>query len=70
MFCEKSDQTIFNMTLEKEKYVTSLIGPCPESEIAQITLGAVAMCQIQKFSSLIDKVRYLMANGKFILKHH
>lgn len=59
------------MTLEKEKYVTSLIGPCPESELAQsqITLGAIAMCQILKFPTLIDKVRYLLANGKFVARH-
>lgn len=68
LFCGKADQTISNMTLEKEKYITGLIGPCPESELVQrqTALGAVSMCQITKFATLVEKVKYLMANGKFI----
>nr|CAG4637081.1 EOG090X07NA [Ceriodaphnia reticulata] len=68
LICGKPDLTIQNITLPKDKYISQLIGPNPDTEEVpgQLTPGAVSMCQIKTMPTLVDKVKHLMANVKLI----
>lgn len=65
LICGKPDLAVQNITLPKDKYISNLIGPNLDTEEVQkqLTPGAVSMFQIKKLSTLVDKVKHLMANG-------
>nr|CAG4647122.1 EOG090X07NA [Megafenestra aurita] len=68
LICDKSDETVQNITLPKDKYISSLIGPCLECEEVQKhpTLESLSMFQIRKLPQIIERVKHLMRNVKLI----
>lgn len=67
LICDKSDETVQNITLPKDKYISSLIGPCLECEEVQKhpTLESLSMFQIRKLPQIIERVKHLMRNGNY-----
>ncbi|XP_046643521.1 DNA-directed RNA polymerase III subunit RPC5-like [Daphnia pulicaria] len=67
LICGKSD-TVQNLTMAKDKYISDLIGPSLEIDEfqKQLTLGNASMFQILKLPQLVDRIKNLMANVKLI----
>ena len=70
LICGKSDYTVQNLTMAKDKYIGDLIGPSLEIDEfqRQLTLGSTSMFQILKLPLLVDRIKNLMANGNLYIK--
>jgi len=67
LLSSRPDETINNVTLPIDEYLSSLIGPCPESEDVkkQLTPDCLSMSQIRQLP-LSDQVKHLLVNVKLI----
>jgi len=70
LICGKTDYTVQNLTMAKDKYISDLIGPSLEIDEfqKQLTLGNASMFQILKLPQLVDRIKNLMANGNLNIK--
>lgn len=66
LLCSKPENTVHNLTLPKDKYITNLIGPGGDVEEfqKQPTVGSLSMFQIRKLPQQTDRIKHFMANGK------
>nr|CAG4641766.1 EOG090X07NA [Eurycercus lamellatus] len=68
LICGKVEQTVENLTLPKDQFISGLFGPCPESELVQkqIATESMSMARIASLPHLSDRVKHLMINVKVI----